>query len=112
MGVWHSTWAKTGRCLYNPHVFCDTNRSIYLSKGINSTKGLGREKPFGAPKEREHVIMDVFYSKNCPKKSFCNMDWKRCLGRAAGRKNIGITITTKIHVKLERGGQRSLGISK
>lgn len=69
---------------YNPHVFCDTNRSIYLSKGINSTKGLGREKPFGAPKGREHVIMDVFYSKNCPKKSFCNMDWKRCLGRAAG----------------------------
>jgi len=78
---------------YNPHVFCDTNRSIYLSKGINSTKGLGREKPFGAPKGREHVIMDVFYSKNCPKKSFCNMDWKRCLGRAAGI--IYIAFTTK-----------------
>lgn len=53
-------------------------------KGINSTKGLGREKPFGVPKGREHSIMDVIYPKNYQKKSFCNMDWNRCPSRAAG----------------------------
>ena len=51
---------------------------------MNSTKRLGREKPCWAPKGREHTIRDVIHPKNHQKNSFCNMDWKRGLDRAAG----------------------------